>query len=178
MTIVLRGDPDTVEQARRQLEDLVPVWAALNYTGFKVVQRELLLVKVSILGPEHVRAQRDARSLDNQGTQDEAEENPLSPSEMIRQTQAHLKSLRELTHLFQGHVVDVSDDCAVIELSAKPDRIDAFIKLVRPFGIMEAARSGMMAMPRSPIFDGYEQNEELDVQDKGSAVDASLLPPG
>jgi len=160
----------------------VPVWAALNYTGFKVVQRELLLVKVSILGPEHVRAERNARSLDSQGTQEEAEtiteENPLSPSEMIRQTQAHLKSLRELTHLFQGHVVDVSDDYAVIELSAKPDRIDAFIKLVRPFGIMEAARSGMMAMPRSPIFDGYEQNEPLDVQDKGSAVDASLLPPG
>jgi acetolactate synthase-1/3 small subunit len=41
-----------VEQARRQLDDLVPVWAVLDYTDAALVQRELLLAKVSILGPE------------------------------------------------------------------------------------------------------------------------------
>lgn len=52
MTIVLRGLDGVVEQARRQLEDLVPVWAVLDYTDVALVQRELLLAKVSILGPE------------------------------------------------------------------------------------------------------------------------------
>ncbi len=52
MTIVLRGLDGVVEQARRQLEDLVPVWAVLDYTAAALVQRELLLAKVSILGPE------------------------------------------------------------------------------------------------------------------------------
>jgi len=52
MTIVLRGLDGVVEQARRQLEDLVPVWAVLDYTSAALVQRELLLAKVSILGPE------------------------------------------------------------------------------------------------------------------------------
>lgn len=52
MTIVLRGLDGVVEQARRQLEDLVPVWAVLNYSSAALVQRELLLAKVSILGPE------------------------------------------------------------------------------------------------------------------------------
>ncbi|KAF9941668.1 hypothetical protein BGZ67_004241 [Mortierella alpina] len=161
MTIVLRGESGTIEQARRQLEDL----------------RELLLIKVSILGPEHVRAQRNSRSPNNwQLVQEEAEEE-MSPSNALRQTHAHLKSLTELTKLFQGRVVDVSGDCAVIELSAKTDRVDSFIKLVKPFGILEAARSGMMAMPRSPIYDRHEGDEE-EVQEEGSGVDASLLPPG
>ena len=53
MTIVLSGQDGVVEQARRQLEDLVPVWAVLDYTGAPLVQRELLLAKVSILGPEY-----------------------------------------------------------------------------------------------------------------------------
>ena len=52
MTIVLAGQDGVVEQARRQLEDLVPVWAVLDYTSAPLVQRELLLAKVSILGPE------------------------------------------------------------------------------------------------------------------------------
>ena len=53
MNIVLRGQDGVVEQARRQLEDLVPVWVVLDYTQSKIVERELLLAKVSILGPEH-----------------------------------------------------------------------------------------------------------------------------
>lgn len=52
MTIVLRGLDGVVEQARRQLDDLVPVWAVLDYTDAALVERELLLAKVSILGPE------------------------------------------------------------------------------------------------------------------------------
>lgn len=53
MNIVLRGQDGVVEQARRQLEDLVPVWVVLDYSQTKIVERELLLAKVSILGPEH-----------------------------------------------------------------------------------------------------------------------------
>ncbi|KAF8925619.1 small subunit of acetolactate synthase-domain-containing protein [Dissophora ornata] len=176
MTIVLKGESTTIEQARRQLEDLVPVWAVLDYTGSKVIERELLLIKVSILGPEHVRAQMNSRSPHWQAVEDEAEED-MSPSSALRQTHAHLKSLTELAKLFQGRVVDVSGDCVVVELSAKPDRVDAFVKLVKPFGILEAARSGMMAMPRSPVYDRHE-NDEDEAQEEGSGVDASMLPPG
>ncbi|KAI7830692.1 small subunit of acetolactate synthase-domain-containing protein [Gamsiella multidivaricata] len=178
MTIVLKGESTTVEQARRQLEDLVPVWAVLDYTGFKVIERELLLIKVSILGPEHVRAQMNSRAPNNYQLVQEETEEEMTPSNALRQTHAHLKSLTELAKLFQGKVVDVSSDCVVIELSAKPDRVDAFVKLVKPFGILEAARSGSMAMPRSPIYDRNDYEEEEEAEDQGSGVDASLLPPG
>ncbi|KAF9151852.1 hypothetical protein BG015_006124 [Linnemannia schmuckeri] len=194
MTIVLRGECEVVEQARRQLEDLVPVWAVLDYTGHKVIQRELLLVKVSILGPEHVLAQMksrrtslpsatDLRSIQQQQreqwtSEDEHQLEIMSPSNALRQTHDHLHALTELTDLFKGKVVDVSSDCISLELSAKPDRVDAFLKLLQPFGILEAARSGMMAMPRSLIHDRSENAEDESVEDVGSGVDASMLPPG
>ncbi|KAF9140800.1 hypothetical protein BGX30_005967 [Mortierella sp. GBA39] len=197
MTIVLRGEREVVEQARRQLEDIVPVWAVLDYTGHKVIQRELLLVKVSILGPEHVLAQMKSRRASlpsatdlhsiqqQQRTQwssgDVNEEDQIeimSPSNALRQTHDHLGALTELTELFKGKVVDVSSDCLSLELSAKPDRVDAFLKLLQPFGILEAARSGMMAMPRSVVLDRFENVDELEVEDVGSGVDASMLPPG
>lgn len=43
----------------------VPVWAVLDYTKTKLVERELLLVKVSILGPEHLHEQLPTTKLDD-----------------------------------------------------------------------------------------------------------------
>lgn len=57
MCIVLKGQDAVIEQARRQLEDLVPVWAVLDYTNTSVIERELLIAKISILGPEFAQAQ-------------------------------------------------------------------------------------------------------------------------
>lgn len=58
--------------------------------------------------------------------------------------------------------------------SAKPSRIDSFLKLIAPFGILESARTGLMALPRSPL---YGPNEET-AQSPEEIVDASTLPPG
>lgn len=58
--------------------------------------------------------------------------------------------------------------------SAKPPRIDAFMKLISPFGILESARTGLMALPRSPLDGGVAEVEK----EAGDVVDASALPPG
>ena len=52
MTIVLNGQSAVIDQAKRQLEDQVPVWAVLDYTHAKIVERELLMVKVSTVPHE------------------------------------------------------------------------------------------------------------------------------
>lgn len=70
--------------------------------------------------------------------------------------------------------MDVSLESVIIELSAKPDRVDAFVELLKPFGILEAARSGTMAMPRA-VMEGLSQKENIEETD---AVDLSSLPPG
>ena len=61
---------------------------------------------------------------------------------MLRQKFAHLRALTDLANLFGARVVDVANDSVVMELTTKPTKLDAFIKLVKPFGILESARSG------------------------------------
>jgi len=54
----------------------------------------------------------------------------------------------ELVNLFRGRVVDVSRDSMIIELSGPEEKIEAFVDLVRPYGIRELARTGVIAMQR------------------------------
>lgn len=53
-----------------------------------------------------------------------------------------------LVNLFRGHVVDVARQSLLIELVGPEHRLEAFLDLVRPYGIREMARTGVVAMPR------------------------------
>ncbi|KAG2052497.1 acetolactate synthase [Suillus hirtellus] len=206
MSIVLSGQDGVVEQARRQLEDLVPVWAVLDYTDTRVITRELLLVKVSILGPEYLEDQlmggpshepRRGPHPPHQETKLEKETTlahnfergahpnshsephhppPLTASEALRLKHQHLQSISVLSNQFGAKIVDVSENSVIVELTAKTNRVIAFLSLLKPFGILESARTGLMAMPRTPIT--HSSNDSDDAADEIGVVDASLLPPG
>jgi len=51
--------------------------------------------------------------------------------------------------VFRGRIVDVASESLTAEITGGTDKIDAFIGLVRPFGIKETARTGMTAMQRA-----------------------------
>ena len=59
-----------------------------------------------------------------------------------------LAHLRELTEIFRGRIVDVAPDSAIVEISGKERKVQAFIERMRPFGIIELARTGRIAMVR------------------------------
>ena len=54
----------------------------------------------------------------------------------------------QLCEIFRGKVVDVTKRSVVIELTGTYDKIDAFEALVRPFGLIEMARTGEIAIAR------------------------------
>lgn len=56
--------------------------------------------------------------------------------------------VRELADIFRAKIVDVGMDSVMLEISGKEKKIEAFIELMRPFGILELARSGRIAMTR------------------------------
>ena len=54
----------------------------------------------------------------------------------------------DLVNLFRGRVVDVARSSLIVELAGPEQKIEAFIDLVRPYGIQELARTGVIAMQR------------------------------
>jgi acetolactate synthase-1/3 small subunit len=52
--------------------------------------------------------------------------------------------------VFRGRVVDVSPETLTIEITGTPDKIDAFLNLMKTYGIMELARTGLTALSRGP----------------------------
>jgi acetolactate synthase-1/3 small subunit len=54
----------------------------------------------------------------------------------------------EIVALFRGKVVDVAEKSVIIELAGTEEKLEAFVELLRPYGITELARTGVIAMAR------------------------------
>jgi len=54
----------------------------------------------------------------------------------------------ETVQLFRAKVVDVAPDAVTVEVTGNPDKLDAFLKVVEPFGIRELVQSGLVAIGR------------------------------
>ncbi len=54
----------------------------------------------------------------------------------------------ELTNIFRARIVDVSRDSFIVEVTGDEDKVNAFINLMRQYGIKELARTGKVAMVR------------------------------
>jgi acetolactate synthase I/III small subunit len=50
--------------------------------------------------------------------------------------------------VFRGRIIDVSTDCLTVEITGTPDKIDAFLNLMKTYGIIELARTGITALAR------------------------------
>ena len=53
-----------------------------------------------------------------------------------------------LVEMFRGKVVDIGTETLVIEISGQETKVVAFIDLMRPYGIIELARTGRIALVR------------------------------
>ena len=56
--------------------------------------------------------------------------------------------IRELADIFRGRIVDVAPEEVVVEISGQEHKLEAFIDLMRPLGIVELVRTGRIAMVR------------------------------
>jgi acetolactate synthase I/III small subunit len=50
--------------------------------------------------------------------------------------------------IFRGNVVDINNKTITLEVTGPPDKIDAFVNVLEPYGIKEMARSGTVALKR------------------------------
>lgn len=57
--------------------------------------------------------------------------------------------IMQIVDIFRARIVDVSPATLTVEITGAPDKIEACIELLKPFGIREIARSGRVAMARA-----------------------------
>ena len=127
ITFVVNGDDHVLDQVRKQLEKIVTVVKVLDFSNRNYVERDLMLIKVS--------TNSGVTSGTGNGSRGE---------------------IRELVEIFRGRIVDVSPGHVMVEISGQERKLESFIDLVRPYGIIEMVRTGRVALLRA------DQEEEAD----------------
>jgi acetolactate synthase-1/3 small subunit len=82
---------------------------------------------------------------------DISKENYVERDLMLIKVQAPPEKRHEIFQIvetFRGRVVDISYRALMIEISGTEAKVEAFIELMRPYGIMELARTGRIALVR------------------------------
>jgi acetolactate synthase-1/3 small subunit len=54
----------------------------------------------------------------------------------------------ETVQLFRAKVVDVAPDAVTVEVTGNADKLEAFLRVLEPFGVRELVQSGMVAIGR------------------------------
>lgn len=84
---------------------------------------------------------------------------------------ANRAELREIAAVYKSKIIDLSPDSMVFELTGKPEKIDAFLKMFDGYEILELCRTGVTALERG----GKHQHMQKPPQE----VRAAQLPlPG
>jgi acetolactate synthase-1/3 small subunit len=66
----------------------------------------------------------------------------------VRADQQNRPNILELIKVFRGHAVDVAPETLIIEVSGTVDKIDGLLEVLRPYGVLEMARTGRISMTR------------------------------
>jgi acetolactate synthase-1/3 small subunit len=54
----------------------------------------------------------------------------------------------ELASVFRARVVDVAPESLTIEITGAEDKIDGLLEVLRPYGVLEMVRTGIVGMRR------------------------------
>ncbi len=66
----------------------------------------------------------------------------------ISATEKNKAEILRINEIFRGRIVDISPNTYTFEITGDEGKIDAFMKLIRPFGVKEIVRSGKIAVSR------------------------------
>jgi acetolactate synthase-1/3 small subunit len=92
----------------------------------------------------------------------------------------HRGEVIQIVQLFRGKIVDVAKTSLMIEMSGTEEKIEALVEMLKPYGIKELARTGVIAMPRGTQVVKDEAAEKAPGGKRKRSLDApaaAALPP-
>lgn len=76
-------------------------------------------------------------------------EREMALIKMVGRGEPRIESLR-LADIFRARVVDSTTESFVYEITGSAEKLDAFIHLMEPLGLVEVSRTGSVAIARGP----------------------------
>jgi acetolactate synthase-1/3 small subunit len=67
----------------------------------------------------------------------------------VRADHKNRSEILQIAEVFRARVVDVSPEALIFEITGSEDKIESLVDVLRPFGIVEMARTGVVAMARA-----------------------------
>ena len=67
----------------------------------------------------------------------------------VRNTPENRTEVMAASEIYRGKIVDYSPETLCVELTGDPGKINAFIQLMKPLGIVELCRTGVIALERN-----------------------------
>ena len=66
----------------------------------------------------------------------------------VSTTSQNRSAVMQLAEVFRARIVDVATDSLIIEITGDEDKINGFVEVLKPYGILEMVRTGIIAMER------------------------------
>lgn len=66
----------------------------------------------------------------------------------INVNKANRAEVMQMVSIFRTRIIDVSQESMIVEVTGDENKIEAFIEMVKPFGIKEVCRTGEVALSR------------------------------
>jgi acetolactate synthase-1/3 small subunit len=66
----------------------------------------------------------------------------------VSASKAVRSEIMQLVNVFRAKIIDISPDSMTVEATGSEDKVDAALGMLRPFGIIEVARTGSVALKR------------------------------
>ncbi len=68
----------------------------------------------------------------------------------VKSTKSTRAEVLEIANIFRAHIIDVSMSALVLEATGDSKKLNALIKLLEPFTVLEIVRTGLAAVKRGP----------------------------
>jgi acetolactate synthase I/III small subunit len=83
----------------------------------------------------------------------------------ITATPENRADVMKLAEVFRARVVDVTNTSLIIEITGDEEKIDGFVEVLRPYGIIEMVRTGIVAMERgtSTLINNQADNQNFEL---------------
>ncbi len=80
--------------------------------------------------------------------EEECVERELCLIKIFAPTESTKSQIIQYTNIFRGNIVDLSHNSLTVQITGDKNKIDAYIKLIKPLGIKEMSRTGLTAIMR------------------------------